>query len=143
MAHNRNIESPRNDLSNSPSFDILYIDHNSSKLLCLSNAVITDKSSSPILTYEPSICNLDDSDLSRKSPTNSENVKYFFSDKTRITCAPHIACNEKLHYRIIGNFKKRWSHRASKKYSNFIKSANYKEKKIKRMKNHCDKEYDH
>ena len=56
MAHNnRNIESPRNDLSNSPSFDILYIDHNSSKFLCLPNAAITDKSSSPILTHEPSI----------------------------------------------------------------------------------------
>jgi len=30
-----------------------------------------------------------------------------------------------------------------KSTATLLKSANYKEKKIKRMKNHCDKEYDH
>lgn len=89
--NNGNMESPRNDLPDSPSFHILDIEHTSPQLLSLSNVAITEKSLSSILTHKPSICNLDDSDLSRKSLTNSEIVKSSFSDKIHALLVRHIS----------------------------------------------------
>lgn len=143
IAHNNgNIEPPRNDPPNSPSFDILHIDHNSLKLLCLSNAAITS-SSLYLQTHEPLICNLDNSDLLRKSSTNSKNVKSF-SDQIHALLVRHISHVTKNFTTELLEILREDGHiELPKSAATLLKSANYKEKKIKRMKakSHRDKEY--